>query len=75
MARSRSWAAVSWSAGSPSRTSSTSTSSLIHPLILGQEQRLFADAGPRRELRLTDSVVTTTGVVIATYDARPGPSA
>ena len=48
---------------------------LVHPLILGQGQRLFADAGPRRELRLTDSVVTTTGVLIVTYHARLGPSA
>ena len=48
---------------------------LIHPLILGQGQRLFADAGPRRELWLTDSVVTTTGVLIVTYHARLGPSA
>ena len=43
---------------------------LIHPLVLGSGTRLFAEKGPRRELRLTDSVVTTTGVVIATYDAR-----
>jgi dihydrofolate reductase len=43
---------------------------LIHPLVLGSGTRLFAEKGPRRALRLTDAVITTTGVVIATYDAR-----
>jgi dihydrofolate reductase len=43
---------------------------LIHPLVLGSGTRLFPKNGPRRALRLTDAVVTTTGVVIATYDAR-----
>jgi dihydrofolate reductase len=43
---------------------------LIHPLLLGSGTRLFAETGPRRALRLTDAVITTTGVVIATYDAR-----
>ena len=40
---------------------------LIHPLVLGGGSRLFADDGTSRSLRLTDSVTTTTGVVIATY--------
>jgi dihydrofolate reductase len=40
---------------------------LIHPLILGSGRRLFADSGPMAPLRLTNSVTTTTGVVIATY--------
>jgi dihydrofolate reductase len=43
---------------------------LIHPLVLGSGTRLFPEKGPRRPLRLTEAVVTTTGVVIATYDAR-----
>ncbi len=43
---------------------------LIHPLVLGSGTRLFADTGPRRALRLTDAVITTTGVMIATYNAR-----
>jgi dihydrofolate reductase len=43
---------------------------LIHPLVLGQGRRLFAEDGPRRELRLTDTVTTSTGVIIAGYDAR-----
>jgi dihydrofolate reductase len=40
---------------------------MIHPLVLGTGRRLFEDGGPHRTLRLTDSVVTTKGVVIATY--------
>jgi dihydrofolate reductase len=40
---------------------------LIHPLILGTGRRLFPD-GPESGLRLSNSVTTTTGVVIATYE-------
>jgi dihydrofolate reductase len=40
---------------------------LIHPLVLGTGRRLFAEDGTSRALRLVDSVTTTTGVVIATY--------
>ena len=40
---------------------------MIHPLVLGTGRRLFPDGTPPANLRLTDSVVTTTGVVIATY--------
>jgi dihydrofolate reductase len=40
---------------------------LIHPLVLGSGQRLFAADGPPAAFHLTDSVTTTTGVVIATY--------
>jgi dihydrofolate reductase len=40
---------------------------LIHPLLLGRGRRLFGDAAPCTALRLVDSVTTTTGVVIATY--------
>jgi dihydrofolate reductase len=42
---------------------------MIHPLLLGSGRRLFADDGTYAKLRLSDSVVTTTGVVIATYEA------
>jgi dihydrofolate reductase len=41
---------------------------MIHPLIVGSGRRLFGDGLPRTPLRLTDSVTTTTGVVIATYE-------
>jgi dihydrofolate reductase len=39
---------------------------LIHPLVLGSGRRLFPD-GAFAHLRLVDSVITTTGVVIGTY--------
>jgi dihydrofolate reductase len=40
---------------------------LIHPLVLGSGRRLFPD-GVFAALRLLDSVTTTTGVVISTYE-------
>jgi dihydrofolate reductase len=40
---------------------------LIHPLVLGTGRKLFPDGGPPAELRLDDTVTTTTGVIIATY--------
>ena len=40
---------------------------LIHPLVLGSGRHLFTDGGAFAALRLTNSVTTTTGVVIATY--------
>jgi dihydrofolate reductase len=42
---------------------------MMHPLVLGTGRRLFAE-GSHASLRLTYSVTTTTGVVIATYEAR-----
>jgi len=40
---------------------------MIHPLVLGTGRRLFP-AGVHVSLRLTDSVTTPAGVVIATYE-------
>jgi len=40
----------------------------IHPLVLGQGRRLFADGGSYAALRLVDTKPTTTGVVIARYE-------
>jgi dihydrofolate reductase len=40
---------------------------LIHPLVLGEGQRLFADGVPPTDLELVGSKTTGTGVVIATY--------
>lgn len=40
---------------------------LIHPLVLGAGGRLFDASGPRTDLTLTGSTVTTTGVIIAHY--------
>jgi dihydrofolate reductase len=41
---------------------------LIHPLVLGSGRRLFPEGAPPTELRLVDSVTTTKGVIIATYE-------
>ena len=41
---------------------------MIHPLVLGEGHRLFA-TGKHTELRLIDTAMTPTGVLIATYDA------
>lgn len=41
---------------------------MTHPLVLGSGRRLFPDGSPFATLRLTNSVTTTTGVVIATYE-------
>ena len=40
---------------------------MIHPLVLGTGRRLFPDGG-RASLRLTDSVITTKGVLMTTYE-------
>jgi dihydrofolate reductase len=42
---------------------------LIHPLVLGFGRRLFPDGAWPSELRLVESETTTTGVIIATYEA------
>jgi dihydrofolate reductase len=48
---------------------------MIHPLVLGSGRRLFPDGGPTTSLRLLDSLTTTTGVTIATFQPanRPAP--
>ena len=40
---------------------------MVHPLVLGTGKRLFRDGGVPANLRLVDSVATTTGVMILTY--------
>ena len=40
---------------------------LIHPLVLGDGQRLFDDGGPGALFELADTRTTTTGVIAATY--------
>jgi dihydrofolate reductase len=44
---------------------------MIHPLVLGTGWRLFPE-GVQVSLRLTDSVTTSTGVVIASYERAMG---
>ncbi|HWK34964.1 dihydrofolate reductase family protein [Sphingomonas sp.] len=49
---------------------------LTFPVVLGGGKRLFGDGTPPFALRLVDHVVSTTGVVIATYEpAGPVPTA
>jgi dihydrofolate reductase len=43
---------------------------LVHPLVLGEGHRLFEEHGPSVDFELTDSVVTSKGVIIATYQPR-----
>lgn len=40
----------------------------IHPLVLGTGARMFANAGDATHLKLVESNVSTTGVLIATYE-------
>jgi len=43
---------------------------LIHPLVLGQGRRLFDDRGPGVDFDMIDSLTTSKGVIIATYQPR-----
>lgn len=43
---------------------------VIHPLTLGSGTRMFEGPAPLTQFRLTDSVTTTTGVILAHYDRR-----
>jgi dihydrofolate reductase len=40
----------------------------IHPLVLGSGRKLFTDGISTASLRLVDTLTTSTGVVIATYE-------
>jgi len=40
---------------------------MIHPLVLGRGRRLFGEQGFHTKLSLQDSLITNTGVIIATY--------
>jgi dihydrofolate reductase len=41
---------------------------MIHPVLIGRGRRLFSDHAVPSRLRLTDSMTTSKGVVIATYE-------
>jgi dihydrofolate reductase len=41
---------------------------LIFPVVLGTGKRLFGEGAPRGALKLVDSQVSSTGVVMATYE-------
>ena len=40
---------------------------LVHPVVVGNGQRLFPDDGTFARLELVESIPTTKGVIIATY--------
>jgi len=42
---------------------------MIHPVVLGSGRRMFAGKGVMTALRLVETKTSTTGVVIATYEA------
>ncbi len=42
---------------------------MIIPLILGGGKRFLPNDGAARPLRLVESQVTTTGAILATYEA------
>jgi dihydrofolate reductase len=44
---------------------------MIHPVVLGTGRRLFP-GGVQATLRLVDSITTSPGVLIATYEAARG---
>ena len=44
---------------------------MIHPVVLGAGRQLFS-GGTQASLRLVDSMATSTGVLIATYEAAQG---
>jgi dihydrofolate reductase len=45
---------------------------LVHPIVLGAGQRMFAVNGPHAKLRLVDATPTGAGVVIAQYAREDG---
>ena len=45
---------------------------MIDPVVVGGGKRLFRDDGGLRPLRLLDSQVTTTDVIMATYAPADG---
>ena len=47
---------------------------IVNPIVLGSGKRLFREGLSRRNLRLVDSTVTSTGVVITTYAPERSPS-
>jgi dihydrofolate reductase len=43
---------------------------MIHPVVVGKGRRFFKDGSILKRLRLVDSQITSTGVVIVTYQPR-----
>ncbi len=45
----------------------------MHPIVLGRGKRLFRDGSPMTTLRLVDTKVTSSGLVILTYEPAGHP--
>ena len=45
---------------------------MVHPVVVGRGQRLFADQGEQKALKLIDSQTFSTGVVYLTYECDGG---
>jgi dihydrofolate reductase len=46
---------------------------MIHPIVFGTGRRLFREGSAHTSLKLVDTITTTKGVVIATYEAAAEP--
>jgi dihydrofolate reductase len=44
---------------------------MVYPVVLGEGKRLFREADATKRLRLTDSTITSTGVLLLTYTPEP----
>jgi hypothetical protein len=47
---------------------------MVHPVIIGSGKRLFPEGAPKVPLRLVDSKVSTTGVLLLTYEPAEQPT-
>jgi dihydrofolate reductase len=44
----------------------------LHPVVLGRGKRLFREGGPEVHMRLVDSRISGSGLVILTYALEDG---
>jgi dihydrofolate reductase len=46
---------------------------MVYPVVLGEGKRLFREADATKRLRLIDSTISSTGVLLLTYTPEPVP--
>ena len=46
---------------------------MVHPLILGEGRRLFAQGNQKKTLTLTDTATFSSGIVAVEYEPTPQP--
>jgi hypothetical protein len=44
---------------------------MVYPVVLGEGKRLFREIDATKRLRLTDSTITSLGVLLLTYVPEP----